>query len=112
MSEPITIDSTFQDVGWATVADSLRSAAKNRREAHMPSNARILDHLADQIEAQAKPPRIPEPGLWGVVEAGTDGLPVRRWVHHEEDRWVCDTGERRNWEALADPTLIREGVES
>ena len=30
-------------------------------------------YLADQIEAQTKPARIPEPGLWGVVEAGSPG---------------------------------------
>lgn len=78
----------------------------------LDTGSRVARNIADQIEAQTKPPRIPEPGLWGVVEAWTDGIPIRRWVHHEEDRWVCDTGERRNWEALSDPTLVREGVES
>jgi hypothetical protein len=31
--------------------------------------AGVVAELADQVEAQMKTPRIPEPGLWGVVEA-------------------------------------------
>lgn len=53
--------------------------------------------------AAPKPPRIDEPSLWGVVEAHVPGIPRRRWVHHEEGRWVSDEGE---------PELIREGVPS
>ena len=71
-----------------------------------------LSRFVDQIEAQTKPPRIPEPGLWGVVEATGATLPRRRWIHHEEDRWVCDTGVWRYWRDLIDPVLVREGIES
>lgn len=68
--------------------------------------------VADQIEAQTKPPRIPEPGLWGVVEATVAGIPRRRWVHHEEDRWVSDNGiPLKAWDELIDPVLVREGVD-
>ena len=70
-----------------------------------------LHEVADQIEAQTKPPRIPEPGLWGVVEATGATLPRRRWIHHEEGRWVCDTGVWRYWDDLVDPVLIRDGIE-
>ena len=69
--------------------------------------------ITRQIEAQVKPPRIPEPGLWGVVEAWVPGIPTRRWVHHEEGRWVSDMGVPfKEWDDLIDPVLVREGVES
>lgn len=61
--------------------------------------------------ADPKPPRLAEPTLWGVVEATAPGIPRRRWVHHEEGRWVSDEGVVRPWELLADPDLVREGVE-
>ena len=66
--------------------------------------------VADQIEAQTKPARIPEPGLWGVVEAGG-----YRWVRYSlagYDDWVDLLGKQNEWDVLIDPTLIREGVES
>jgi hypothetical protein len=63
-------------------------------------------YLADQIEAQTKPPRIPEPGLWGVVEDGGE-----QWVRGLEG-WVRATsqGMHMNWYDLIDPVLVREGV--
>ena len=78
------------------------------------------EDIADQIEAQTKPARIPEPGLWGVVEAST--------TEHKRCVFIRDTGgdgaswitpyffphdsTRRavGWADLIDPTLIREGV--
>jgi len=79
--------------------------------------AKLVHLIADQIEAQAKPPRIPEPGLWGVVKASTqEGGYVRRWVRdggHENAEWVAiEATMRREWDDLIDPVLIREGVES
>jgi len=68
------------------------------------------EDIADQIEAQTKPARIPEPGLWGVVEAGG-----YRWVRYSlagYDDWVDLLGKQNEWDVLIDPTLIREGVES
>jgi hypothetical protein len=74
----------------------------------------LLLGLADQIEAQTKPPRIPEPGLWAVVEAHTeDGEERRRFVHHEDahdGRAWERRGVRRAWSDLIDPVLVREGV--
>lgn len=78
-----------------------------------------LHELAQQIEAQTKPPRIPEPGLWGVVEAGHKHLgPERRsefvrvytegvvqWVDRSSEADWC------LWNDLIDPTLIRDGIE-
>jgi hypothetical protein len=113
MSEPITIDSTYGDVHWMTVVSALRSAAKNRRKAYLPSHARILDHLADQIEAQIKPPRIPEPGLWGVVEASVlligERAPACEWVHHRKG-WMNPSGQFAVWDGLINPVLVRDGV--
>jgi hypothetical protein len=71
-----------------------------------------VSELRDLIEQQTKPPRIPEPGLWGVVEAAHALVPTRRWVHHEEDRWVADEGTVTYWVELRDPTLIRPGIEA
>ena len=75
--------------------------------------AGVLCELADQIEAQTKPPRIPEPGLWGVVEASSTLLPVaRRWVRHTGPStcWRDAFGNSAVWDSLIDPTLVREGV--
>jgi len=75
---------------------------------------------ADQIEAQTKPPRIPEPGLWGVVEAGSTELPDkprRMYIHTGADikwSWIATDSDETNrwtWDNLADPTLIRDGIE-
>jgi hypothetical protein len=73
-------------------------------------------HIADQIEAQTKPPRIPEPGLWGVVEAAVPESGGSRWPFvHDTDQgsseWTCvNDGDHYDWDALIDPVLIREGV--
>ena len=88
-----------------------------------PSLIRLLresgfDSLPDQIEAQTKPPRIPEPGLWGVVEAGHEHLGTGRSefvrVNLEGDfQWVDRTSEAdwSTWDRLEDPTLVRDGIE-
>lgn len=59
---------------------------------------------------------MPEPGLWGVVEAGD--LVRDKWVHYRthasvgQDEWFnTDTAWTARWCDLIDPTLIREGVE-
>jgi hypothetical protein len=83
--------------------------------AHGLGTAFIAD-IADQIEAQTKPARIPEPGLWGVVEAvvqgddepqhftrGPKGGSVYHWTR------ISD-GLNYHWDDLIDPTPIREGV--
>jgi len=69
--------------------------------------------VARQIEGQLKPARIPEPGLWGVVEATVANFEGDKatWVH-DPYGWVSHSGYTREWGALIDPTLIREGVES
>lgn len=91
-------------------ADALRLIAN---EDTVNAKRSLLLNIADQIEAQTKPPRIPEPGLWGVVEAGFENNKVRtNWVHHHSGwfRGADDCG--RSWSDLIEPTLIREGVES
>ena len=76
----------------------------------------VFTKAAEQIEAQCKPARIPEPGLWGVVSAliAVDRPIVgdlNEWVHRI-DGWHCPIHGHRPWDDLIDPTLIREGVES
>jgi hypothetical protein len=72
------------------------------------------DPIADQIEAQTKPPRIPEPGLWGVVEAGQLGTNEgarSEWTRFRHG-WADEITGPIRWDQLVGPTLIREGVES
>ena len=67
--------------------------------------------LADQIEAQSQPARIPEPGVWGVVEAAWNSGGYRwQWVRHGR-AWLNAEGERADWNDLIDPTLVRPGIE-
>jgi hypothetical protein len=88
--------------------------------AHLPQLLRLLrdnfwPDLADQIEAQTKPPRIPEPGTWGIVKARLTSIPGgREWtaVRTPKDGWRVDDGGMFEWDELIDPVLIREGVES
>ena len=57
-------------------------------------------------------PRIPEPGLWAVVEAGVKQHDVRlRWVRLEGG-WLPDDHAEysRLWDELLEPELIREGI--
>lgn len=84
---------------------------------HLRRGTNVAQHLADQIEAQTKPPRIPEPGLWGVVETtfkdgrSRHGWAVRRLTDGGSD-WQDGSGDYHRWDDLINPTLIREGVES
>lgn len=70
------------------------------------------------MSAQTKPPRIPEPGLWGVVEAGHEHLDGRRskFVRVATTgiaQWVERGAEAdwSTWDRLIDPTLVRPGIE-
>jgi len=66
--------------------------------------------LADQIEAQTKPPRIPEPSLYGVVSSEDDrGLTTYFW--HSHGGWHGENGSLVEWDDLVDPVLVRDGIE-
>ena len=73
--------------------------------------------IAEQIEAQTKPPRIPEPGPWGVVQASveTHGDQRGRFVRDGDDpsgHWECiDWPGTYGWTHLVDPVEIRAGIE-
>jgi hypothetical protein len=76
--------------------------------------SQTADWVADQIEAQTKPPRIPEPGWGGIVAArGVSGIRMK-WVRGERGWTNLDaTGDHLNWtlwDELTDPVLVREGV--
>jgi hypothetical protein len=66
--------------------------------------------IAEQIEEQTKP-RIPEPGLWGVVSVERpDGL--TDYYTCGPGGWFSERGEHFNWESLpGTPTLVRPGIE-
>ena len=73
----------------------------------------VYTNVAAQIEAQTKPARIPEPGLWGVVRASLpDDTTVSSWVHIRGHRWYTEHHGCAAWDVLVYPTLERDGVES
>ena len=95
------------------------AAPEDARDNHFPRLVAFLrnggwDLTADQIEAQTKPARIPEPGLWGVVEASSIYVNDRlTYVHHNKPgpwAWATQSRGSCKWDDLIDPTLIREGL--
>ena len=73
----------------------------------------ILNCIAAQIEAQTKPARIPEPGLWGVVEASRNTTNGKRNEYvRGRNGWYDDDCIPLAWDYLIDPVLVRAGVES
>jgi len=82
---------------------------------HTNGDARtIYRSIADQIEAQTKPARIPEPEKWGVVYARLVNASIwESWLRHPGEGWhPIRGGVATRWDDLIDPVLIREGVES
>lgn len=71
---------------------------------------RILEKLDAAGWEIVRKPRIPEPGLWGVVEAGCQDCTPRKWVRTEEHWYAADGDLARYWNALVDPVLVRDGV--
>lgn len=97
----------------------LRQTA-SRAAGHMSPD--LVKAIADQIEDQTKPLRIPEPGLYAVVEAGSFRHNIERtsWFHDGKGLdlafgagwdWVDGRGNRAIWSALIAPELIRPGIE-
>ena len=72
----------------------------------------VIRSLAEQIESKTKPPRIPEPGLWGVVREGVDGDTYVRESFGTVRQWSRLGGQGLfvTWDEINNPTLIREGV--
>ena len=73
--------------------------------------------IENQIKARTtKPARIPEPGLWGVVEAAVRGGGQIRFTFIKatndlSNQWVdIEDGSGFDWADLIDPVLIREGL--
>lgn len=92
------------------VVAALRYAAKGDRT----YSRRVMGDLADQIAAQKKPPRIPEPGWGAIVEAGVDAHDERLlWTPNDQGFWSCKNPDEyaRHWQQLLDPVLVRDGIE-
>ena len=68
--------------------------------------------IADQIEAQTKPARIPEPLHWGSkVRSSTGRTFVLLDIGSLGRRWIDEySGILWAWGDLIDPVLLREGV--
>ena len=60
--------------------------------------------------AAPTPERIPEPGIWGVVEARSEAYLRTEWVRRPDDLWHTTGERRREWDELIDPVLVRPGV--
>lgn len=83
--------------------------------------AYLANAVAGQIAEQIKPPRIAEPGLYGVVEAGHRHLKKLgdgrgtfvRFALEGRAQWVETRGEADwcIWEDLIDPVEKRPGIE-
>jgi hypothetical protein len=88
-----------------------------RDDNNSPLDRATSRSIADQIEQQTKPPRIPEPGLWGVVEAPDGAQYVRIDTAPENHSWQLlgepsAVDERYvRWSDIADPKPIRPGIE-
>jgi hypothetical protein len=92
-------------------------AKKARGDRDCTSAALMVAQEIEEQTAPPKPPRIPEPGLWGVVSAHVNGKhgpqATYKWAHAPWG-WeaIGSTQATRKWEDLIDPVLVREGVES
>jgi len=119
---PLAGDDVVTDVRPLVVLDldSLDTAAPDQDETVAQYVVRTLrgpahgsatrNAIADQIEAQTKPPRIPEPGKYGIVKASLSGDYRSDWVN-EGKHWVgLDHTIVAKWDDLVDPALVREGV--
>ena len=71
----------------------------------------IVRAIADQIERQVKPPRIPEPGWGEQVVASTQTDEARRKFVRPGNVWCDETGRQYVWNTLVDPVLVRDGIE-
>jgi hypothetical protein len=91
----------------AGLVDVLNRSADGMASVHPGLSGKV----ARQIEQQTKPPRIPEPGLWGVVSVERpDGL--TDYYTCGPGGWFSERGEHFNWESLpGTPALIRPGIE-
>lgn len=78
----------------------------------------VVDIIADQIEAQTKPPRIPEPDQIGALvkasQVGECDGSDRVWVRfsYGTDCWIDSLSHIRSWSDLADPELYPFGATS
>ena len=91
----------------------LRNLARESRDifGESPSpRGKLANLIADQIEAQTKPPRIPEPGRWGVVSVENRHGLTDYWTRGYGG-WFSESGHTLEWASLTDPTLVRPGIE-
>lgn len=71
----------------------------------------VAAHIKDQIIQQM---RIPEPGLWGVVEAECFPAASTRFYIHGPTGWREATGAAAgvfNWNRLVSPVLVHLGID-
>ena len=114
--DPEASPEPLNDLFAATFLDSAAEIVEKKVKRQV-REVPFLRWLADQISEQSKPPRIPEPGLWGVVEAGWDsrgeaGLPRAEWMRVQGNLWHSTiAGVSVAWSDLVDPVLIRDGIE-
>lgn len=88
--------------------DMLREAADNFFSTEA---ARLARKVADQIEAQTRPPRIPEPGIGHFVNARKPDRTHANFVRITKRSWVeLGDGGGWDWDDLIDPVEVEGGA--
>ncbi len=74
----------------------------------------VIDEMQAALRSLVTPPRIDEPGMWGVVEASCVHEDRRITFVRGKRGWNATDGRSQpdSWDDLVDPVLIREGVTS
>ena len=100
-----------------SLAKALVEAMYAAGDRYSAANGVHAGTVSTALRALVKP-RIPEPGLWAVVEASTCDDPDRRKFGRvpsdgdDADQWTESYDEVwRAWSDLVDPTLVRPGIE-
>lgn len=69
-----------------------------------------LSTFAGEVRELMRPPRIPEPGLWGVVSVEREDDLTDYWTNGPGG-WFNERGETLEWASLPHPALVRDGIE-
>ena len=93
------------------VADLRDAADEFEHRFIAPEAAARLSLLADQIEAQTRPPKPEEPRCLGAVVEDAEG---RRWVRHSitpgSFPWIAEGRGGEGWSNIAAVRVLSEGV--
>ena len=87
-----------------------RAEAAECVRGHRADDCRVVERIADQIEAQTRPPKPPEPQGLGAVVEDAEG---ERWVRLDSDMYPWFAQGSRDfsaWDHIAAVRVLSEGV--